>query len=117
VYGRLPLARGWPLQSKVERARGFVLTRSDVWVGELRSVRPLAQLFLPGQRFGDAETGAAWQNSKNVSGVGAPTRAAAGAPLPSIATRSLATPPWLSAKTGGYRLVERNKSALGLDSD
>jgi hypothetical protein len=33
----------WSFHSKVERGGMSVLTRSDVWAGELRSVRPLGQ--------------------------------------------------------------------------
>jgi hypothetical protein len=76
----------WPLHSKVERTGVSVLTRSDVWAGELRSVRPLAgrAVLVLGtvKRDPELETGAPCHNSKNASGVGAPTRAAAGAPLP-----------------------------------
>ncbi len=75
--GREPFVRadsvdgGGPVHTNVERSRWSTFTRSDVWADET-AVRPPTR----------QKKGAAWRNPKDVSGVGAPTCAAAGAPLP-----------------------------------
>jgi hypothetical protein len=60
--------------SNVERGGMSVLTRSDVWAGELRSVRPLVRKawsrFARAANRGPWKTGAAWHNSKRSRGSG-----------------------------------------------
>jgi hypothetical protein len=90
--GESRLKWSWSFQSNVERGGMSVLTRSDVWAGELRSVRPLVRRawvsFRKGCESRTLENRSSLAQLEKVSGVGAPTRAAAGAPLPPSSTVS-----------------------------